>query len=100
MDPHKRSCHNQPRCWAYGLTGEGHIVIHILDAALLRKRTQYRYRICSRKEEEDPMNQQELEQKFASAGWDLDGGFYNHLIIGYTDILSHILHPSTRTSMP
>ncbi len=38
------------------------------------------------------MSQQELEQKFASAGWDLDGGFYNHLIIGYTDILSNLAY--------
>jgi hypothetical protein len=34
------------------------------------------------------VNQEEIEQKFASAGWELDGGFYKHLVIGYTDELS------------
>jgi hypothetical protein len=34
------------------------------------------------------MNQEEINQKFASAGWELDGSFYKHLIIGYTGELS------------
>ena len=34
------------------------------------------------------MNQEEREQKFASAGWELDGSFYKHLVIGYKDELS------------
>ena len=33
--------------------------------------------------------QQEIEQSFASAGWDIDGGFLGHLVIGYSgDTLS------------
>jgi hypothetical protein len=27
MNPREQCCHN-PRCWAYGRAGEGHIVIH------------------------------------------------------------------------
>ena len=34
------------------------------------------------------MNQEEINREFASAGWELDGGFYKHLIIGCTDSLS------------
>jgi hypothetical protein len=34
------------------------------------------------------MNQEEINQKFASAGWELDGSFYKHLIVGYTGELS------------
>jgi hypothetical protein len=34
------------------------------------------------------MNQEEINQGFASAGWELDGSFYKHLLIGYTDTLS------------
>jgi hypothetical protein len=34
------------------------------------------------------MNQEEVEQGFASAGWELDGSFYKHLIIGYVEDLS------------
>jgi hypothetical protein len=34
------------------------------------------------------VNQEEIQQEFASAGWELDDGFYKHLIIGYTDSLS------------
>jgi hypothetical protein len=34
------------------------------------------------------VNQEEIEQKFARAGWELDGGFYEHLVIGYTEDLS------------
>ena len=39
------------------------------------------------------MNRQEIEQSFVSAGWDLDGSFGEHLIIGYsadsTSLLTH-----------
>ena len=28
---------------------------------------------------------QEIENRFASAGWHLDGGFTDHLVIGYSD---------------
>jgi hypothetical protein len=28
---------------------------------------------------------EEIERSFASAGWHLDGGFSDHLVIGYTD---------------
>jgi hypothetical protein len=41
MDPQKRFCHNQ-RCWAYGRTGEGHIVIHS------RKEHRYRCKRCAK----------------------------------------------------
>jgi transposase-like protein len=41
MDPHNRFCHNE-RCWAYGRTGEGHIVIHS------RKERRYRCKRCGR----------------------------------------------------
>ena len=34
------------------------------------------------------MNQEEIDQGFSKAGWELDGSFYKHLIIGYTDNLS------------
>lgn len=34
------------------------------------------------------MNQEDIKQGFAGAGWELDGSFYKHLIIGYTDNLS------------
>ena len=34
------------------------------------------------------MNQEEINREFTSAGWELDGGFYKHLIIGCTDSLS------------
>ena len=30
------------------------------------------------------MDQEEIEQHFANAGWDLDGSFAEHLIIGYS----------------
>jgi hypothetical protein len=39
------------------------------------------------------MNQEEINQKFASAGWDLDGSFYKHLIVGYTGDLSILAYP-------
>ena len=39
------------------------------------------------------MNRQEIKQSFVSAGWDLDGGFGEQLIIGYsgdsTSLLAH-----------
>ena len=38
------------------------------------------------------MNQEEVEQGFASAGWELDGSFYKHLIIGYVEDLSIIAY--------
>lgn len=31
------------------------------------------------------MSPEEIEQSFASAGWHLDGGFSDYLVIGYTD---------------
>ena len=31
------------------------------------------------------MSAQEIENRFASAGWHLDGGFTDHLVIGYSD---------------
>jgi hypothetical protein len=41
------------------------------------------------------MNQEEVEQGFASAGWELDGSFYKHLIIGYVENLSIIAYRQT-----
>jgi hypothetical protein len=29
------------------------------------------------------MTKEEIEQRFASAGWDLDGSFAEHLVVGY-----------------
>jgi hypothetical protein len=40
------------------------------------------------------MNQEEINQKFASAGWKLDGSFYKHLIVGYTGELSILAYPN------
>src|SRR3954451_3374462 len=40
------------------------------------------------------MNQEEITRKFSNAGWELDSGFYKHLIIGYTDCLSILAYPS------
>jgi len=35
-----------------------------------------------------------IEQSFASAGWEIDGGFSEYLIIGYNgDALSILAHP-------
>jgi len=34
------------------------------------------------------MDEAEIQQGFARAGWELDGSFYEHLIIGYTEELS------------
>lgn len=41
------------------------------------------------------MNQAAVEQRFDSAGWELDGSFYKHLIIGYVDDLSIIAYLQT-----
>ena len=39
------------------------------------------------------MNHKEIEQNFTSAGWELDGSFSDHLIIGYDgDSLSILAH--------
>ncbi len=34
------------------------------------------------------MNRDELEQRLARAGWNIDGSFSGYLLIGYTDDLS------------
>jgi hypothetical protein len=41
------------------------------------------------------MNQEEVERGFAGAGWELDGSFYKHLIIGFVDDLSIIVYRQT-----
>jgi transposase-like protein len=41
MNPREQLCHN-PRCWAYGRRGEGHIVIHS------RRERRYRCKRCGR----------------------------------------------------
>lgn len=41
------------------------------------------------------MNHEEVEDRFASAGWELDGSFYKHLIIGFMDDLSIIAYRQT-----
>ena len=41
MDPHSQFCHNR-RCRAYGLSGEGHVVIHS------QKERRYRCKRCGR----------------------------------------------------
>jgi hypothetical protein len=38
------------------------------------------------------MNHEEVERGFAGAGWELDGSFYKHLIIGFVDDLSIIAY--------
>ncbi len=39
------------------------------------------------------MNEEEIKQSFANAGWDLDGSFEDHLIIGHGgDGLSILAH--------
>ena len=39
------------------------------------------------------MGREEIEQNFASAGWDLDGSFKDHLVIGYSsDGISLLAH--------
>jgi hypothetical protein len=40
------------------------------------------------------MNQEEITREFSNAGWELDSGFYKHLIIGYTDSLSILAYRS------
>jgi len=39
------------------------------------------------------VTQEEIEQGFAEAGWELDGSFYEHLTIGYTEELSILTYP-------
>jgi hypothetical protein len=39
------------------------------------------------------MNEAEIQQGFARAGWELDGSFYDHLTIGYTEELSIVAYP-------
>jgi hypothetical protein len=39
------------------------------------------------------VTQEEIEQGFAEAGWELDGSFYEHLTIGYTEELSILAYP-------
>lgn len=41
------------------------------------------------------MNQEEIQQEFVSAGWELDDSFYKHLIIGYTGHLSILAYLKT-----
>ena len=41
------------------------------------------------------MNKEEINRSFASAGWELDGGFYKHLIIGCADSLSILAYRSS-----
>ena len=41
------------------------------------------------------MNQEEVERGFVDAGWELDGSFYNHLIIGFVNDLSIIAYRQT-----
>ena len=33
----------------------------------------------------EKVSPEEIEQSFANAGWDLDGGFTDYLLIGYND---------------
>jgi hypothetical protein len=40
------------------------------------------------RKETGQMNQVGIRQGFVDAGWQLDDGFYKHLIIGYTEDLS------------
>lgn len=47
------------------------------------------------------MNQEEIRQAFADAGWQLDDGFYKHLIIGYKEDLSILAYrPAWQTDAP
>ena len=42
------------------------------------------------------MDREEIEQRFASAGWSIDGGFSEYLIIGYSgDEMSLLSRPET-----
>jgi hypothetical protein len=38
------------------------------------------------------VSKEEIEQNFASAGWELDGSFGDHLIIGFNDGISLLAH--------
>ena len=43
------------------------------------------------------MDREEIEQRFVSAGWSIDGGFAEYLVIGYFgDGMSLLSHPETR----
>lgn len=41
------------------------------------------------------MTEKEIEQRFANAGWELDGSFAQHLIVGFTENLSILAYPET-----
>jgi hypothetical protein len=42
------------------------------------------------------MNREEIEQRFASAGWSIDGGFAEYLVIGYFGgEMSLLVNPQT-----
>jgi hypothetical protein len=41
------------------------------------------------------MNQERVERGFADAGWELEGSFYKHLIIGFIDDLSILAYCQT-----
>jgi hypothetical protein len=41
----------------------------------------------------DGMNEAEIQQGFSRAGWELDGSFYDHLTIAYTEDLSILAYP-------
>ena len=42
------------------------------------------------------MDREEIEQRFVSAGWSIDGGFAEYLIIGYSgDEMSLLANPET-----
>jgi hypothetical protein len=46
---------------------------------------------------EEEMHPEEVEERFASAGWDIDDGFSDYLVIGYSaDSLSIIFRPEAR----
>ena len=42
------------------------------------------------------MKEAEIQQGFARAGWELDGSFYDHLTIGYTEKLSILAYLNAR----
>ena len=42
------------------------------------------------------MDEEEIEQGFARAGWELDGSFHDHLTIGYTEKLSILAYLNAR----
>jgi hypothetical protein len=42
------------------------------------------------------MDREEIELRFTSAGWSIDGGFAEYLVIGYCgDEMSLLYHPQT-----